>query len=459
MSSKRFRSINPATEELLAEYPILGDDELSGTLRQASATLTRWRLEPLDVRAERLRSLGRILRSDSEEAARMATLEMGKPITQARAEIEKCALLCDYYADRAHEFLDPRLVADDGTRRTCVRFDPLGIVLAIMPWNFPFWQVIRWAVPTLLAGNVGLLKHSSNVLGCGRLIERLFRDAGFPEGCFSSLILSRDQVSELISHPEVRGISLTGSEGAGRAVAEEAGRNLKKCVLELGGSDPFIVFPDANLERTAEKGVWARCQNTGQSCIAAKRFIVHSDVYERFVEAFVDGIRSLTIGDPLLENTQVGPMAREDLLNELHDQVMESIDQGARLVTGGKRLDRRGYFYEPTVLRDVRPGITAFEEETFGPVAAIIRARDTDEAIRLANQSPFGLGASLWTERTELAERLAAQIEAGSVFINDVTRSDRTLPFGGVKNSGYGRELAEFGIHEFVNIKTLWVAR
>ncbi|MCA8999800.1 MAG: NAD-dependent succinate-semialdehyde dehydrogenase [Planctomycetaceae bacterium] len=458
MNQKCFRSINPTTEETLGEFTIFTEDELDLRLRSARITQQNWVRQTLEHRANLIRALGREIQKCAEEAGRLVTTEMGKPIAQARAEVDKCAHLCDYYADRAEQFLTPRPAERNTSSRSYVRFDPLGVVLAIMPWNFPFWQVIRFAVPTLLAGNTTLLKHASNVLGCATMIERLFREAGFPPGCLASLVVSRDQVSELISHPDVRAITLTGSEGAGRAVAEEAGRNLKKCVLELGGSDPFIVLPDADLERTVEKGVFARMQNTGQSCIAAKRFIIHDDIYDRFVEAYVARMKTLKMDDPLDVSTEVGPMAREDLLTELHDQVSESIEQGAVCALGGKRAERPGYFYQPTVLKDVTPGMAAFEEETFGPAAALIRAKDEKTALEMANRSSFGLGASLWTNDVKRAEELASQIESGSVFINEPTRSDATVPFGGVKNSGYGRELAEFGIHEFVNVKTVWVS-
>jgi succinate-semialdehyde dehydrogenase/glutarate-semialdehyde dehydrogenase len=384
------------------------------------------------------------------------TEEMGKPIAAAESEVDKCAWVCDYYAEHAAAFLSPEASATDAAR-SFVRFDPIGPVLAIMPWNFPFWQHFRFAAPAVMAGNVGVLKHASNVPGCALAIEDLFRRAGFPEGVMTTLLVPSARTAELIARPEIKAVTLTGSEAAGREVAAQAGRHLKKTVLELGGSDPFIVLDDADPIAAAEQAARARTINSGQSCIAAKRFLVEEAVADRFEAEFVRRMEALRVGDPMDRETEVGPLAREDLLTALDDQVSRSVAAGARLATGGRRLDRKGWFYPPTVLLGVRPGMPAFDEETFGPVAAVTRARDAAEAIELANRSRFGLGASIWTGDPARAEDLAREIEAGSVFVNGMVKSDPRLPFGGVKSSGYGRELAAFGIREFVNIKTVWI--
>lgn len=454
--SIRFVSYNPATEEPVAEYPAHTPEEVDAVVRAAADRWDSWRFRPVEERAQLIQRLGEQLRNESESLARLSVLEMGKPISQARAEIEKCALLCDYYAHYGPEGLKPVVVAGNSARRSVVRFDPLGGVLAVMPWNFPFWQVLRFAVPTLLAGNVGILKHSTNVLGCATAIEKAFLQAGFPEHVFSSLNLDRREISGLIGRPFIRAVTLTGSEPAGISVAEAAGRNLKKCVLELGGSDPFIVLEDADLSLAIRKGIESRTINNGQSCIAAKRFLVHRNLYQAFLDGMVAGMESLNVGDPLDETTQLGPLAREDLRTTLDEQVQKSLSQGAKLFTGGKAIDRPGWFYAPTVLADVGVNCTTFREETFGPVAAVTPFSDVNEAIELANQSEFGLGASLWTADIERAEALAERIESGCVFINDFTKSDPTVPFGGVKRSGFGRELGTFGLHEFVNVKTVW---
>jgi succinate-semialdehyde dehydrogenase/glutarate-semialdehyde dehydrogenase len=382
---------------------------------------------------------------------------MGKPLAQGEAEAEKCATVCDYYAEHAEAFLEQQPRDLDGTAGF-VRFDPIGPVLAIMPWNFPFWQVFRFAAPALAAGNVGLLKHASNVTRCALLIEDVFRDAGFPEGVFRTLILRNAAVADVIADDRVRAVTLTGSERAGSEVAQHAGQHLKKTVLELGGSDAFIVLADADLARAARTAADARLINSGQSCIAAKRFIVVNAVADRFEERFVAEMRSRIMGDPLAAGTDVGPQARVDLRTALHRQVQHSVRRGARLATGGAIPAGVGAFYPPTVLLDVRPGMPAFDEEVFGPAAAVIRARDEADAIRLANASPYGLGASVWTEDRARGRRIAAELDVGCVFVNALVRSDPRLPFGGVKRSGYGRELAEFGLREFVNIKSVAVA-
>jgi succinate-semialdehyde dehydrogenase/glutarate-semialdehyde dehydrogenase len=399
------------------------------------------------------------LRSRRADLARLMAQEMGKPLTAGESEISKSAVCCDHFVQNADKLLQPTPLAASGGRGYA-RYDPIGPVLAIMPWNFPFWQVFRCAVPALMAGNVVLLKHAVNVPGCAKAIEEIFREAGFPAGSFASLRVADDAaVQKLCAHPAIRAVSLTGSERAGSAVAATAGSALKRTVLELGGSDAFIVLKDSDIEFTASSAADARCSNSGQSCIAAKRFIVEESIADRFRETFVDAMRKLKIGDPMDHTTDMGPLARKDLLDILQRQVDESDRAGATLVLGGKRMDCVGYFYPPTVMVDVRPGIPVFDQETFGPVAAVITAENAQDAVRLANLSRFGLGASIWTKDLDLAERLAADLDVGNVFVNSVVRSDPRLPFGGVKNSGWGRELAEAGIKEFTNVKTVWVSK
>ncbi len=449
------RSVSPDTGQLIHEYSTHTDEEVRQRLEAASRAYSSWRERSFSERAEYFRRLATLLEERSDRYGRRMSREMGKPIAQARSEAKKCAWVCRYFADHGAHFLEPRSIETDASTSR-VEFEPLGAILAVMPWNFPFWQVFRFAAPTLMAGNVGLLSHSSNVTGCAEDISELFAEAGFPDGVFDHLKVDNDTTSEVIGDDIIGGVALTGSTRAGRAVGSAAGRALKPSVLELGGSDPFIVLPDCDLEWTIERGTYARMMNNGQSCIAAKRFLVHDDIYDDFVERFRDAIDALTVGDPIDEDTDVGPMAREDLRDELHRQVTESIDAGARCLAGGEIPDRDGYYYAPTLLVDVAPGMPAFDEETFGPAAAVIRVADADEAIELANQSRFGLGASLWTS-TERGEELAPRIEAGSVFINELVKSDPRLPFGGIKDSGIGRELSMFGIREFVNIKTVYV--
>jgi len=451
------QSINPATGDVVESFAETSRRELEGILDQSDRAFQDWRRRPWSERSRLLRVAAGVLRNQKSSYARAMALEMGKPLAQGEAEAEKCATVCDYYAEHGAAFLEQQPRDLDGTA-SFVRFDPIGPVLAIMPWNFPFWQVFRFAAPALAAGNVGLLKHASNVTRCALLIEEVFRDAGFPEGVFRSLILRNSAVGDVIADARVRAVTLTGSERAGSAVAEQAGHHLKKTVLELGGSDAFIVLADADLARAARTAADARLINSGQSCIAAKRFIVVDAVADRFEERFVAEMRSRVMGDPLAAGTEVGPQARVDLRTALHRQVQQSVRRGARLVTGGTIPSGAGAFYPPTVLLDVRPGMPAFDEEVFGPAAAVIRARDEADAIRLANASPFGLGAAVWTEDRARGRRIAAELDVGCVFVNALVRSDPRLPFGGVKRSGYGRELAEFGLREFVNIKSVAVA-
>ena len=451
------RSVDPATGEVLATFEETTPAELERILDGARDAFLGWRERPFSERAELLAEAARLLRAKKGDHARVMALEMGKPVVQGEAEVEKCASGCDYYAKNGAAFLAEQPHATDAMR-SYVRFEPLGPVLAIMPWNFPFWQVFRFAAPTLMAGNVAVLKHASNVPRCALEIEQVFRAAGFPEGVFSTVLVGAAGVGRLIADPRIRAATLTGSERAGSQVAEQAGREIKKTVLELGGSDPFIVLEDADLPATAKSATTGRLVNTGQSCIAAKRFIVLDAVADRFVPALVEEMKSRRVGSPLERETEVGPLARHDLRDELHRQVEESVRRGARLALGGRVPEGRGAFYPPTVLDEVRSGMPAFDEETFGPVAAVIRARDDEHAVALANDSRFGLGASIWTRDRTRAERLVPRIEAGCVFVNALVRSDPRLPFGGVKRSGYGRELAEYGIREFVNVKSVTIA-
>jgi succinate-semialdehyde dehydrogenase/glutarate-semialdehyde dehydrogenase len=447
--------INPTTEEPIQSFPDHSPAEVDRLLDASAAGFKTWRATSFEERAERFQKIARLLRERKPDLAVLMTHEMGKPINGGEAEIEKCASACEVFAENAEGWLAPQPIETDAVD-SYVRFDPIGPILAIMPWNFPFWQFFRAAVPAMMAGNTAVLKHAPNVPGCGEAIEELFRDAEFPEGAFINLRVPNDRAELLIQHSAIAAVTLTGSERAGKAVAAAAAMVLKRSVLELGGSDPFIVLPDAKLDAVAQAAVDARCINTGQSCIAAKRFIVIGDA-EQFAQKMADIMRRLVIGNPLERKTQLGPLARLDLLENLDSQVQRSIAAGATLLTGGKRLPRKGWFYEPSVLLNVQPGMAAFDEETFGPVAAVIAAKDTEDAVRLANLSHYGLGASVWTEDPFGAESLAARLEAGNVFINGAVKSDPRLPFGGVKNSGWGRELSAIGLREFTNVKTVWI--
>ena len=451
------QSINPASGKVLESFPETTAEELDRMLGWAQSAFHEWRIGPFAARAQRMQKAAELLRARKAEYARTMALEMGKPIVQGEAEVEKCAWVCEYYAEHAEGFLT-RLPRETDASASYIRFDPLGPVLAVMPWNFPFWQVFRFAVPAIMAGNTAVLKHASNVPRCALSIEQVFRDAGVPHGVFATALVGSAAVAKLIADPRIVAVTLTGSDRAGSQVAERAGHELKKAVLELGGSDPFIVLDDADLSVAARVAADARLVNSGQSCIAAKRFIVVEAVADQFVARFVDELGARTMGDPLARDTQVGPQARVDLRDALHHQVQESIKRGAQRVLGGDVPAGKGAFYPPTVLVAVDPGMPVFDEETFGPVAAVIRAKDETDAVRLANDSKFGLGASLWTRDRARAERLVARIEAGAVFVNGLVKSDPRLPFGGIKRSGYGRELSEFGIREFVNVKSVWIA-
>jgi len=451
-------SVNPATEETLDSHETHGEGDVDDLLDRANDVFEEWREQPIAEREALLERAGEVLRENSDEYAELMTAEMGKPIEQSRSEVEKCAWVCDYYAERAAEFLQDEHVGGETDADTFVARQPLGPVLAIMPWNFPFWQVFRFAAPTLTAGNVGLLKHASNVPGCAKAIEDVFREAGYPEGVFTTLLVGSDAIGDVIRDDRVRAVTITGSEGAGRNVAETAGKNLKKHVLELGGSDPFVVLDDAPLERACEVGARARIINSGQSCIAAKRFIVHEDVYDEFLDGFLNEMEALRTGDPTDDDTDVGPQAREGLMEDLHEQVEATVEQGAEVRFGGEPMDRDGHFYPPTVVTDVPEGSPADDEEVFGPVATVFEVPDEEAAIAKANDIDYGLGASVWTEDLERGERVARRFESGLAFVNELVQSDPRLPFGGVKDSGYGRELAKQGIREFVNEKTVWVS-
>jgi acyl-CoA reductase-like NAD-dependent aldehyde dehydrogenase len=450
------QTINPTTGEVLETFEPYNQRQINEALDQAHQAFLQWRATSFAERAKHLHSVASHLRDHKTELARLAVLEMGKSITEAEAEVEKCAWNCDFFAEHAERFLADEKIATNATE-SYVAFRPLGVVLAIMPWNFPYWQVFRFAAPALMAGNTTVLKHASNVSRVALEIERIFHEAGVPRGVLRTVLVPGSETSRLIEDPRIAAVTLTGSEAAGVEVAATSGQVLKKTVLELGGSDAFIVLEDADLDEAAQVAVTARFQNNGQSCIAAKRFIVVESVAEAFEQRFAANTARLKVGDPLEYDTRVGPVARGDLREALDRQVQQSIRQGAKVLIGGKAREGQGYFYEPTILTNVTPEMSVFAEETFGPVAAVIHARDSEHAIELANDSKFGLGSNLWTRNLEQARKLAAHIEAGGVFINGMTASDPRLPFGGVKSSGYGRELSSFGIQEFVNIQTVWI--
>ena len=454
-------SINPATGETLQTFVSLGQEQLDARIQLAHTVFQSYRRTSFAERAGMMLGAAEILEAEKKDFARTMTLEMGKPIKGAVQEAEKCAWVCRYYAENAERHLTNELVETNATKSYGC-FQPLGVVLAVMPWNFPFWQVFRFAAPSLMAGNVGLLKHSSNVPRCALAIEDIFRRAGFPEGAFQTLLIGSDQVQGVLEDSRVTAATLTGSEPAGRSVASIAGKQIKKTVLELGGSDPFIVMPSADLEATVTTAVKARTINNGQSCIAAKRFIVHTQIYDEFEKRFVEVMKQLRVGNPLIESTDIGPLATEQILKDIEEQVQVSVAAGAKVLTGGQKFKAegdlaRGNFYEPTVLVDIPKGSPAYQDEIFGPVASLFRVANIDEAIELANATPFGLGSAVWTNDDAERNRFIEELEAGSVFINGMVASDPRLPFGGTKHSGYGRELGEFGIREFVNIKTVWI--
>ncbi|MCC5907560.1 MAG: NAD-dependent succinate-semialdehyde dehydrogenase [Balneolaceae bacterium] len=449
----KFKSINPHNGKEIATYKEHTEKEVNNILEKSRVAFESWREVPLNVRCELLVNAGGVLRNNIEKYAKTMTLEMGKPINEARGEINKCAWVCDFYAENAERFLADEIIETDASE-SFVSHDPIGTVLAIMPWNFPYWQVFRFAAPTLAAGNTGLLKHASNVFGCATHIEEIFLEAGFPDGVFQNLFIHHDKTEKIIANDIVKAVTLTGSERAGKSVGALAGKYLKKSVLELGGNNAFIVLEDADMDQAVKTGITARMMNSGQSCIAAKRFILVGDAYEKFLPAFIEGVKSIKRGEPTDEATEIGPLARKDLADELHKQVEKSVEKGAKIEAGGKQ---DGAFYEPTVLTGVKPGMPAFDEETFGPIAAIIRAKDVDEAFELAADSNYGLGVTLFTADIEEARRHINRAPDGAFFVNELVKSDPRLPFGGTKKSGYGRELSREGILEFVNKKTVYV--
>ncbi|MGA2823127.1 MAG: NAD-dependent succinate-semialdehyde dehydrogenase [Bacteroidales bacterium] len=451
------KSINPTTNEVIREYPEHSSSEIKSIIEDVHTEWLTWKETSFEHRSGLFRNVARILRERKEIYARLMTEEMGKIIRESSAEIMKCANACDYYADHAAELLEDQVIPSDASRSLIV-FQPLGIILAVMPWNFPFWQVFRFAAPSLMAGNAAVLKHASNVPGCALAIEEIFRDAGFPKNLFRTLMIPSQEVKAVISNPRIAAVTLTGSESAGSEVAALAGQQIKKTVLELGGSDPFIILEDADMEKAIPTALTARMINQGQSCIAAKRFIVVESRTAEFESRVRLALESLRIGDPLDMQTDVGPLARKDIADEIDKQVQRSVAAGARLVLGGKPANRPGCYYLPTVLSDVKKGMAVYKEETFGPVISIISVKNEEEAIAVANDSEFGLGGSVWTEDLKRGEAVARKIETGAVFVNGLVKSDPRLPFGGIKKSGYGRELGEFGIREFVNIKTIWIA-
>jgi succinate-semialdehyde dehydrogenase/glutarate-semialdehyde dehydrogenase len=450
-------SINPATGNKVASYPGTTESEIEQKLKKALRAFTAWKTVPFEERTIRLVTAAAILDQRKDEYSRLMALEMGKPLSQGVAEVVKCASACNYYAENAAQFLAPEIIQSDA-KRSYVSFLPIGPLLAVMPWNFPFWQVFRCAAPSMMAGNPVLLKHASNVPGCALAIEQIFREAGYPEGMFASLLIDSVRAGDLVDDRRIAAVTVTGSIPAGRAIAARAGRALKKSVLELGGSDAYLVLEDADLEEASAACTTARLINSGQSCIAGKRFIVAETVRKEFESLMLEKMKSKKLGDPLKAGTDIGPLARVDLRNELHDQVERSVRSGARLLVGGDIPDGPGAYYPATILTQMGPGIAAWDEETFGPVAAIAGARDEDEAITMANNSVFGLGGAVFTRDLARGERIARErLEAGSCFVNTFVRSDPRLPFGGVKHSGYGRELSEFGIREFTNVKTVYL--
>ena len=451
------KSINPANEELLKEYKEMSPDQVIKIIEAAHNEYLKWRTTDYKIRAEKMKNAASVLKNRKEGLANLMTLEMGKPLAQSRAEVEKCSWVCDYFAENAEKFLEDQVIKTDASK-SFVTFEPIGVVLAVMPWNFPFWQVFRFAAPNLMAGNAGVLKHSSNVMGCALAIENIFKEAGFPENLFRTLVISSKNVAGVIKNRVIKAVTLTGSTAAGVSVAKAAGEQLKKTVLELGGSDPYLVLEDADLDKAADTCVNSRLLNGGQSCIAAKRFIVVESIYNEFEKIFVEKMKSKKMGDPFDESNNLGPQARNDLRDELHQQVRKSVEKGAKILLGGEVPAGKGAYYPPTVLTEVKKGMPAYDEELFGPVAALIKVKNEEEGIRVANDSTFGLGAAVFTRNIAKGERIAQkELAAGSCFVNEFVKSDPRLPFGGINESGYGRELSVFGIREFVNIKTVYI--
>jgi len=450
-----FKSINPHNGKEIATYKEHSEKEINDILKKSQVAFESWREVPVKERCTYLINAAEILRKNVDKYAETMTLEMGKPISEAKGEINKCAWVCEFYAENAERFLADEIIETDASE-SFVSHDPIGSVLAIMPWNFPYWQVFRFVAPTLAAGNTGLLKHAPNVFGCATHIEEILLEAGFPEGVFQNLFIHHDKTEKIIANDIVKAVTLTGSERAGKSVGELAGKYLKKSVLELGGNNAFIVLEDADMEQAVKTGVTARMMNSGQSCIAAKRFILVGEAYDKFLPAFIERVKSIKKGEPTDDSTEIGPLARKDLADQLHEQLEKSVKKGAKIEVGGKQENA---FYEPTVLTGVKPGMPAFDEETFGPLAAIIRAKDVDEAFELAADSKYGLGVTLFTSDIESARRHINKAPDGAFFINELVKSDPRLPFGGTGNSGYGRELSREGIHEFVNKKTVYIKK
>ncbi len=453
MSTKIFKSTNPFNLVTIAEYEELSDQQIQNKLQKAEDAYKHWSRTSFDKRGEWMLNIAHLLKNETDRYARTITAEMGKPIEQARAEIEKCAWVCEYYAENAAKFLKDKHIQTDATE-SWVSYEPIGCVMAIMPWNYPFWQFFRYAAPTIMAGNVGILKHASNVFGCATQMEELFLEAHFPEGVFQNLTISSEKVAGILEDSRVKAVTITGSEGAGSAVASKAGEHIKKSVLELGGSNAFVVLDDADIDKAIEVGYWARLQNTGQSCIAAKRFILQENIAEQFMEGFKAKFEEMKVENPLDENTKIGPMARVNLAEELEKQMQESIDKGAKVLVGGSRTNAK---FTPTILTNIKEGTPAYSEELFGPVASVFTVKTDEEAVTLANATNFGLGDTLFTSNMERAKKLIPHFEGGAVFVNELVKSDPRLPFGGTKISGYGRELSEDGIMEFVNKKTVYL--
>lgn len=450
------KSINPATNILIKEYVDINEDEVKMILDDTQQAWHGWRTTNYKHRSALMMQLAEELRKNQKEYAEIITCEMGKPISESMGEVEKSAWVCEYYAQEAEGMLADEHMASDASQ-SFVSFEPLGVVLAVMPWNFPFWQVFRFAAPALMAGNAAVLKHASNVMGCAVAIEKSIRNAGFPKDIFRNLMIGSKQVKGVIEHPVIKATTITGSEFAGSKVAETSGKEIKKSVLELGGADAFIVLNDADLKEAAKWGVFSRMLNNGQSCIAAKRFIIEKGIADEFVDLLQEELTSWKIGDPLEAETKIGPLARKDLMIDLEEQIKDALEKGADLVTGGKRMEGDGYYFQPTIIKNLKPEMRIFREETFGPVFSVFIVDSADEAVALANDSDFGLGGSLWTSDDEKGIALARRIESGAVFVNGMTKSDPRLPFGGIKKSGFGRELSHYGIKEFVNMKTIWV--
>jgi len=451
------QSINPYTDELLKEYTEMSSSEIDEIIKSADIAFKNWENVCFDERAKLMKNAAEVLNGKKNELAKLMTLEMGKPILQSVAEVEKCAWVCEYYSENAEQFISDEIIESDASK-SFVSYNPLGVVLAVMPWNFPLWQVFRFAAPGLMAGNAGILKHSSNVSGCALAIEDIFKESGFPHNLFRSILVKSSKMDKVIEHPLIRAVTLTGSVPAGKSVAAKAGAMLKKTVLELGGSDPYLILDDADIEQASAICVTARMINGGQSCIAAKRFIIVESVYDEFAKLFLEKMRRVKMGDPFDEENLLGPQASKSLRDELHQQVIKSVELGAELLLGGEIPELKGAFYPATILATVKKGMPAYDEELFGPVAALIKVKNEDEAIQVANDSIFGLGAAVFTEDIVKGEKIAKEkVNAGACFVNAFVKSDPRLPFGGVKDSGYGRELSEFGIKEFVNIKTVYI--